>query len=67
MLVKVCDLCGERVDVDNYINIEGGFIRSAEEYNNIMKRDFYEFDICMSCARTFNLAHVIVSIKKSNE
>ena len=30
MLVKMCDICGEKINVDDYIQIEGGFIRKIE-------------------------------------
>lgn len=66
MLVKICDVCGERVNVDNYINIEGGFFRNKEKYNDNQKRDLREFDVCMSCARSFNLAQILESIRLSN-
>lgn len=66
MLVKVCDVCGERVDTNNYIYFQGGFLRNKDKYGDDRKIDFDEFDVCTSCVRSYNLTQVIESVRMSN-
>ena len=66
MLVRVCDVCGEKLDADNLIKLDGGLIRSAEMYKNKHEYDFPERDICLKCARTYNLTQIIELVRKPN-
>ena len=66
MLVKICDVCGERIDTNNYVYMQGGFLRNKDKYNDNQKRDFIEFDICVSCAKSYNLMQVVESVRISN-
>ena len=63
MLARVCDVCGEIINEGNYISIEEGhYIYKDSEYN----RDFYECDICMPCARSYNLVQIVEIIRPLN-
>lgn len=66
MLVRVCDVCGEKLDADNLVRIDGGFIRSVEKYKNKHDYDFQERDICLSCARSNNLMQIIEKVRVLN-
>ena len=62
MLVKICDICGTKIDVDDYVKIEGGFIKRKEKSYCNRDEEFYECDICMSCAKTYSLMQIIDKI-----
>lgn len=66
MLVRICDICGEKLDADNLIKLDGGFIRSTEKYKNKHDYDFKERDICLRCAREKNLMQIIESVRILN-
>ena len=65
MLVKICDICGEIIDTNNYVYIKEGFFRNKEKYGDNQMRQFYESDICMKCARTYNVMQFVESIRMS--
>ena len=66
MLVKVCDICGEKIDMDNYTNLYGAYTRSIERYKNNHPYDLGNHDICKICAREYTLAQLIEIIRPSN-
>ena len=55
MLVKVCNICGEKINDEEYIVIESGrvYIKSGDYL--IIE----EGDICMKCARAYNLVETV--------
>lgn len=66
MLIRICDNCGEKLDVDNSIRLDSGFIRSTEKFKNKNTYDFGECDICLKCARTYNLMQILDKVRVLN-
>lgn len=62
MLIKVCDICGEKIDDKNYVVIESSrFYVGSRDYMLIE-----DCDICKKCADKYSLTETLQAARIKN-